>query len=179
MRGETTTDWETSTFVSSMGKWAFDINRHICSLSLSLSLSNEAKEILVRQGASLLRHLAVYCTAYHPSASQFIPPGHHSLGDTAPLTAFFAICYLISGLMETGMWMMEECHYTYVTRVRGWRPSLIQRGNSLPLTWFRHFWWAATLATYCPGRMTAHPKSKSPRIITLYRERLKSMHQVA
>ena len=69
-----------------MGKWAFDINRHIC--PLSHSLSNEAKEILVRQGASLLRHLAVYCTAYHPSASQFIPPGHHSLGDTAPLTAF-------------------------------------------------------------------------------------------
>ena len=36
-------------------------------------------------------------------------------------------------------------------------------GNNLPLTWFRQFrsCWAATVATYCPGRMAEHSKSKS------------------
>ena len=45
-------------------------------------------------------------------------------------------------------------------------PKLILHGNNLqlPLTWFRHFfgsWWAATVATYCPGRMAEHPEPTS------------------
>ena len=125
MRGETTTIERppSSTLVCSMEEWAFDLNRHICSLSQLARKRN-----LSAARGNRFSAIWLCTTAYHPSAYNLFPRVTTLLG-TQPLSLpYIAICYLISGLMEAVMWM-EECRYIYVTI-----PALTYEAMSYPFT---------------------------------------------
>ena len=124
MRGETTTiERPPHLYPAWRNEWAFDINRHICSLSQLARKRN-----LSAARGNRFSAIWLCTTAYHPSAYNLFPRVTTLLG-TQPLSLpYIAICYLISGLMDAVMWM-EECRYIYVTI-----PALTYEAMSYPFT---------------------------------------------